>query len=61
MKSSNSELDDVSLSDLYVSGDVSSSRIVPIAPKFLTNVDLDLKLFNSILSVHKQSKPLVLG
>jgi len=61
MKSSNSELDDVSLSDLYFSCDVSSSRIVPIAPKLLTSIDLDLKLFNSILSVHKQSKPLVLG
>ena len=58
MKSSNSELDDVSLSDLYFSCDVSSSRIVPIAPKFF---DLDLKLFNSILSVQKQSKPRVLG
>ena len=61
IKSSNSKLDDMSLSDIYFSCDVSSSRIIPIAPKFLINMDLDLKLFNSILSVHKQSKPLVFG
>lgn len=61
IKSSNSRLDDMSLSDLYFSCNVSSSRIIPIAPKFLINMDLDLKLFNSILSVHKQSKALVFG